>query len=208
MLVRYSAAILGWLLLVPMLLAGNPERDPQELLQELTENILQEVQKDPAQLNDVNRVRELAERHIIPHIDFDAAAQWVLGKYWRTATDRQRADFVREFRSLLLNTYMRSISNYQNNRITFMPARGDIASGRVEVDVEVELPGGPPAHLAFRMHNARGSWLVYDITVEGVSLVATHRSGFAREISEQGLDSLIARLARKNMNAHTELAVQ
>lgn len=192
------------LLLQVTTVAAQADPGPAALLQDVTDRILAEIRENPEQLKDVNRVRVLTERYILPHIDFQAAAQWVLGKYWRTADQGQRARFVTEFRQLLVNTYVRSISNYRDNRISISPARGDPASGRAEVDAQIELPGGPPVHLGFRMHKPGAEWLVYDISVEGVSLVATHRSTFAREIHDQGLDHLIEHLA--NMNASSESA--
>ncbi|MGB5538715.1 MAG: ABC transporter substrate-binding protein [Gammaproteobacteria bacterium] len=203
---RLKQQFLGMFVLIGMLLLpGGPavqaEPGPEVLLREVTDQVLAEIRKDPEQLKDVARVRALTERFILPHIDFQVASQWVLGKYWRTASGQQRLRFVEEFRQLLLNTYVRSISNYRENRISIAPARGSPASGRMEVDAEIEQPGGPPVHLGFRLHRPETDWLVYDISVEGISLVATHRSSFAKEIHDKGLDSLIDRLA--SMNADT-----
>ncbi len=188
--------VLCWLSLIGLRVLAEP--GPDTLLREVTDNVLAEIRKDPEQLKDIARVRALTERYILPHVDFQAAAQWVLGKYWRTASGEQRVRFVEEFRQLLLNTYVRSISNYHDNRISIAPARGDQASGRTEVDAEIERPGGPPVHLGFRLHRRGGDWLVYDISVEGVSLVATHRSSFSKVIHEQGIDSLIDDLVSLN----------
>ena len=189
---------LFWLLLSAGSQALHAEPGPDVLLREVTDDVLAEIRKDPEQLKDIAQVRALTERFILPHIDFQAAAQWVLGKYWRTASGQQRARFVEEFRQLLLNTYVRSISNYRENRISIAPARGNQASGRMEVAAEIERPDGPPVNLGFRLHRPGPDWLVYDISVEGVSLVATHRSSFAKEIHDKGLDSLIDHLASLN----------
>jgi phospholipid transport system substrate-binding protein len=190
--------VLCWLPLSVISLRVQGEPGPDTLLREVTDNVLAEIRKDPEQLKDIARVRALTERFILPHGDFQAAAQWVLGKYWRTASGAQRVRFVDEFRQLLLNTYVRSISNYRDNRISIAPARGDQASGRTEVDAEIERPGGPPVHLGFRLHRRGDDWLVYDISVEGISLVATHRSSFSKVIHDQGLDSLIDDLVSLN----------
>ena len=200
---RYKHHLLGFVTLCGLLLSVGSvtvqaEPGPDVMLREVTDDVLAEIRKDPEQLKDVARVRALTERFILPHIDFKAAAQWALGKYWRTASVDQRTRFVEEFRQLLLNTYVRSISNYHNNRISIAPARGDLSSGRMEVDAEIERPGGPPVHLGFRLHRPGEDWLVYDISVEGVSLVATHRSSFAKEIHDKGLESLIDQLASLN----------
>jgi len=178
--------------------SARSEPGPEAMLQEVTDDVLAEIRRDPAQLQDVARVRALVERFILPHVDFQTAARWVLGKYWRTATPGQRVRFVDEFRQLLLNTYLRSISNYRENRIRILPARSGQTPGRAEVDVEIDRPGGPPVRVSFRLHRPGTDWLIYDISVEGVSLVATHRSSFSKEIHDNGLDSLIDRLARLN----------
>ncbi len=193
-----SISILCCLLFPVVGLPAQSETGPEAMLQEVTDKVLAEIRKDPEQLKDVTRVRVLVDRFILPHVDFQTAAQWVLGKYWRTATPRQRTRFVDEFRQLLLNTYLRSISNYRDNRIHILPAHGEQASGRAEVDAEIEQPGGPPVRVSFRLHRPGSAWLIYDISVEGVSLVATNRSGFSREIHDSGLDSLIDRLASLN----------
>lgn len=187
-----------WLLQSIVSLPAQGAPGPEALLQQMTDNVLAEIRKDPEQVKDATRVRALAERYILPHVDFRAAAQWALGKYWRTATPEQRARFVREFRQLLLDTYLRSINNYQENDIRIFPAHGELERGRALVDAEINQPGGPPIHLGFRLHRSGADWLVYDISVEGVSLVATHRSSFAQEIHDRGLESLIDHLASLN----------
>lgn len=176
---------------------------PEAMLQEMTEQVLTEIRKDPGRLGDIAQVRALAERYVLPHIDFGAVAQWVLGKHWRHASQQQRTRFVDAFRGMLLNTYLRTVTNYRENVIRFMPSRASSHPGRAVVDVEVEQPGGPPVLLNFRLHNPGSGWLIYDISVEGVSLVASHRSGFSREISEQGLDGLIARLEKMNASGES-----
>jgi phospholipid transport system substrate-binding protein len=186
-----------WLsLLACTVQAGQP--DPRAMLQDMTDQVLAEIHRDPQQLEDVGQVRRLAEQYVLPHVDFRAAAQWVLGKYWRSATEQQREQFVTQFRTLLLNTYLRSIANYHENAIRILPLRVPPHNGRAQVDAEVEQSAGPPVHVSFRVHEVNGKWLIYDMSVDGISLVATHRSTFAREISEQGLAGLIARLTRLN----------
>jgi phospholipid transport system substrate-binding protein len=172
------------------------ETGPEAVLQNMTEQVLAEIRKDPSRLGDITQVRALADRYVLPHIDFSAAAQWALGKHWRDANQRQRARFVGAFREQLLNTYLRTVNNYRENVIRFMPSRASSQPGRAVVDAEIELSGGPPVQLSFRLHHPGNDWLIYDISVEGVSLIASHRSGFSREIREQGLDGLIVRLER------------
>lgn len=180
---------------------------PTQLLTELMERVLEEISEDPGLLDDDQRTRELAERLVFPYIDFRTASRWVLGKYWRGASQSQRESFVREFRRLLVNTYLHSLGKYSDYRMRILDARPGQPAGRAVVDAEVDQPDGPVVKLMFRMHNRSDKWLVYDIVVEGVSLVATHRSGFAGEIRKKGIDSLIEDLVLLNDGKSSE-AVQ
>ena len=108
---------------------------------------------------------------------------------------------------MLINTYVRSLVKYDDNAIRILPAHPGQPDGRAVVDVEVDQAGGPPVKTMFRLHRNAGNWQVYDIVIEGVSLVATHRSGFATEIRNKGLDSLIARLVSQNASKSADTGV-
>lgn len=203
----WQVPLLCWMLLMAFTLPLRAESTPEAMLQQMTDSVLAEIRKDPGRLTDIAQVRALADRHVLPHIDFGAVAQWVLGKHWRSANHQQRVRFVEEFREMLLNTYLRTVNSYSDNVIRIIPPRAPPRSGRAVVDAEIEQPGGPPVHLSFRLHNPGDAWLVYDISVEGVSLVASHRSSFSREISEQGLDGLIMRMEKMNATGGSEAAV-
>jgi phospholipid transport system substrate-binding protein len=103
-----------------------------------------------------------------------------------------------QFREMLLVTYLRNVTSYRETAVRFLPLRAAPQDDRVVVQAEVEPQGMPVVNVMFRMHRVDGQWLIYDVAVEGVSLVATHRSGFSQEISRNGLDGLIARLAEMN----------
>ncbi|NNJ95271.1 MAG: ABC transporter substrate-binding protein [Halobacteria archaeon] len=176
---------------------------PAKMLANMTDQVLIEIRNDPAILDDEDRTRRLADQLILPNIDFRVASQWVLGKHWRTASPSQREAFVDEFRALLVNTYLRSLRKYQDYTVRILAARPGQPDGRAVVDAEVLQPDGPPIKVMFRLHRQKRDWQVYDIVIEGVSLVATHRSGFATEIRDKGLDSLIAHLVVRNAGEAT-----
>ena len=201
---RYTVKqIAGWLLLAGLLLAlsrpGMAEQGPVEVLQTMTDTLVDIAREDPDVINDIERLRVIASEVVLTRIDFNALSRWVLGKYWRTATPQQRADFIVEFREMMLGSYLRSVSTYKDNGVRFHPVRGDLSKGRVVVHAEVDQPNGPVVHVTFRMRMVGDEWLIYDVAVEGISLVATHRASFSREIRKSGMDSLIARLHAKNM---------
>ena len=190
-----------WILCCQLMLANAVVAEPvgpAQMLSDLTDEVLAKISENPGLLEDDGKVRELAERLILPNIDFRTASQWVLGRYWNRASPQQREAFVSEFRDLLVNTYLHSLGKYKDHKMRVLDERPGQPAGRALVDAQVNQPDGPVVKLMFRLHNKADRWLVYDIVVEGISLVATHRSGFAGEIRNNGLDSLIAHLAMRN----------
>jgi len=192
------------LLLLPGLAPCAPipaEKGPVEVLQGMSDHVLEIIQHDPSVLDDKSRLRTIADQVVIPNIDFIALSQSVLGVTWRQATPEQREVFEREFRSLLMNTYLASISraDYHGQSIKYLPLRNPPTGDRAEVDAEIEQPNGPLIHAQFRMYRRDGEgWKVYDVVVEGVSLVITQRSSFSSIIRDKGLDGLIAMLVDRN----------
>jgi phospholipid transport system substrate-binding protein len=206
----YHSYLRIWIifLLVPGLAPCAPvlaEQTPVEVLQGMSDRVLKIIKEDPSILDDKARLRAVANEVVIPNIDFIALSQSVLGVTWRRATPEQREVFEREFRSLLTDTYLNSISraDYQGQSIRYLPMRSPPSGDRAEVEAEIEQPNGPLIHVQFRMYRrAGGDWKVYDVVVEGVSLVITQRSSFSSIIREKGLSGLIAMLEARN-NAHT-----
>ena len=171
-----AGAALQWLLYGCLMLlisrAAMAEHGPVEMLQLMT-TTLENVVK-----NDMSR--------------------WVLGKNWRAASHEQRENFVVEFRELLLSTYLRQVKTYNGESARFLPLRGEQREGQAVVNAEIVQPNGPIIHATFRLHQPQAEWMIFDVSVEGISLVATHRSGFNTEIRNSGIDELIARLHKLN----------
>ena len=192
----------GWLLVGLLLGLSRPgmaEQGPVEVLQSMTDTLLEIIRQDPDVIHNTARLRTIATDVVLPRVDFDALSRWVLGKHWRTATPQQRSDFIIEFREMLLGNYLRSVSEYRDNVVRFLPLRGKQQAERATVNAEVEQPDGPVVHMSFRMHNVASNWLIYDVSVEGISLVTTHRSSFSQQIHNSGMDGLITSL--RSMNA-------
>jgi phospholipid transport system substrate-binding protein len=177
------------------------EPGPVELLQERQNTVLAIVEQDPDVLHDTKRLREIAYEYLLPHVDFMTLSRWVMGKHWRQASPEQRRAFAIEFRELLLNNYLRSVTEYRKQTIEFAPLRDPENKTKVVVNGLVDQPGGPPVHVDFRMHRTSEEWKIYDIVVEGVSLAMTNRSMFSEEIRDKGLDGVIAELRSRNQTA-------
>ena len=198
----HMGATLQWLLFWCLLLfvsrSGMAGQGPVEVLQSMTSTLEEIVKQDPDIINDEPRLRVVAHDVVLPHVDMRILSRWVLGKNWRKATPEQRDAFVDEFQELLLGSYLRQVKTYGGEVARFLPLRGGQKEGRAVVNAEIDQPNGPVIHVIFRMHQVKTEWLIFDVSVEGISLVATHRSSFNSEIRNKGLDELIARLQKLN----------
>jgi len=203
-----------WLLIVSLMTglsapAAGEEGGPLAMLQGMTEQLIEIADRRPDILDDPEELRIVANEVVLPHVDFTMLSRWVLGKHWRKATVAQREAFISEFRELLLGTYLRSVSAYKDNTIQFLPLREGtegMQGNQVVVHALVEQKNGPVAHVSFRLHRVGSEWLIFDVIVEGISLVTTHRSTFSREIHNYGIDKLIERLRAKNETNTGQLA--
>lgn len=195
-----SVARVGFLLLcLGLPVAGQAASGPQELVKETTDQTLSRLQKDRAALQqNPDDIYDLVKEIITPHFDFIRISAWALGKHWRTASKEQKLRFVTAFRTLLVQTYGVVLLDYTDQELRYLPLRDDPASGDVTVRTEVIQPNGEAVSINYRLYLKNGAWKVYDISVEGVSLVTNFRTSFATEIKQAGLDSLIQRLEAKN----------
>lgn len=180
--------------------AGASEAmSPQAIVQQAGERLVAKLRKDHEELKaHPDRLYGLVSELVLPHFDFETMSRYVLGRYWRTATPAQRDRFVEEFRTLLVRTYATALLGYRDQTIRYLPFHGDPASGDVTVRSEVVQPGGRSIPIDYSLDHRNGKWLVYDVTVDGASLVVQYRGSFASDIRAGGLDKLIAKLQRHN----------
>jgi phospholipid transport system substrate-binding protein len=172
---------------------------PEEVVRSTTDDVIERVKVEREALRaDPNRLRELVDETIVPHFDFPRMSQWVLGKYWNEAAQDAQAKFIEEFKRLLVRTYATALLEYSDQIITYYPAEASASGKMVTVKTEVGQSGATPIPIVYRMHVKDGNWKVFDVAVDGVSLVSTYRASFASEIRKGGLDTLIDTLTARN----------
>jgi phospholipid transport system substrate-binding protein len=197
MIVMKPAALLISLFLA--LPAIAQELAPDELVRKVTEDVLAAIKSDKdLQAGDRKKALALAEEKILPHVDFREATQIAMGRHWRDATPAQQKQLVDEFRSLLVRIYSSSIDIYRGQTMKVLPLR----AGRNDTDVKVRnqylRDGRPPVAVDYSMLKSPAGWKIYDISVEGISLVLTYRSEFDSVVRAGGIEGLIQRLREKN----------
>ena len=174
---------------------------PQALIKDSSDRMQQSLKENKATIEkNPSFVYGLVEKILLPNFDFSKMSKLALGKKnWRKANTAQRERFIGEFRLLLVRTYSTAMLEFIDGDIVFLPFRGDLAKKKVRVKMEIARPGGPSIPMALSMYlNKQNKWMVYDVKIDGISLVTNYRSTFATEIRNDGMDKLIDNLSARN----------
>jgi len=175
---------------------------PEELVRKVTQDVLDAIRSDrQLAAGDRQKALKLAEEKVLPHIDFEEATRLAVGRAWARAAPEQRNKLVEEFRRMLVRTYSSAISAYEGQTMQVLPVRMKPGDTEVTVHNRYIRAGGKPLPVDYQMHKTAEGWKIYDITVEGVSLVLTYRSEFDALVKQSGIDGLIKRLEEKNTPA-------
>lgn len=201
-----AALVLACLILLP-LGAGAENRGPEEIVRETTEQVLDELRRYEGNLeDDPGFVHDLVRREVLPQINMELVTRLALGRYWNEASEAQREQLTDELTTLLLRTYSQPLLEYQDEEVRYRSANVDQERGRASMRVEVDQRDGPAIPMTYKFRKGDGNgWQVYDITVEGVSLVTSYRDSFSSEIRRSGVDGLLEKLKERNRAGETEL---
>ncbi len=173
---------------------------PDVLIRHTAEEILTMAAADKrADTGDIGGLVKLVEARVAPHFDFGTMTRLAVGRHWRDASEPQRQALISEFRKLLLRTYTRAYAANRDVKTRVKPLKLDHGEEEVTVKSELVLPGNAPAvSVDYDMRASPNGWKIYNVTVNGVSLVTTYRSEFAEQIRKTGIDGLIRRLEERN----------
>ena len=190
--------ILPFFLMPSIVLAEVPV--PQTLIKTSSDRMQKALKENKATIEkNPSFVYGLVDKILLPNFDFSKMSKLALGKNWRKASKAQRERFIGEFRLLLVRTYSIAMLEFTDGDIIFLPFRGDLAKKKVKVKMEIARPNGPSIPMALSMYlSKQKKWMVYDVKIDGISLVTNYRSSFAKEIRNDGIDKLIDNLSTRN----------
>jgi len=175
---------------------------PDALIKNTVAEVTAIIKQDKdIQSGDQKKINVLVDAKVLPHFDFQRMTQLAVGKYWRTASPEQKQSLVTEFRNMLVRTYTKVFTVYRDQTIEVKPFR--MAAGDTEVTVKtvISKPGSQLTLVDYEMKKAADGWKVFDISIEGVSMVMSYRGTFASQIQESGIDGLIKTLSDKNTSS-------
>ena len=193
-LAAFVALILVIVIVSP---AGAEPLTPEALVKQVAADVLVATRKDKDKAVEANDKRErlaLAEEKILPHVDFAEATRLAASAAWGRASPVQQVQMVSAFRAMLVRSYSNTIDAYRDQTMRVVPAKTVLRAKEAVVHSEYVRPGEAPVGVEYAMRKSAGEWKIYDIAVEGVSLVLTYRPLFDHVTRTEGVDGLVRRL--------------
>lgn len=187
--------------LLPLAQAQAPDMAPDALVKSVTNEVLQVIRSDKdIQTGNSKKAMELIEAKVQQHFNFAHMIQLGLGRDWKKASAAQQKQLTDEFHTLLVRTYAKALTEYKSQTIEFKPFKMNAGESDVKVRTQVNQAGSKAIPLDYYLEKSPVGWRVYDIEVEGISLVINYRESFAAEVRSGGIEGLIKSLQSKNKN--------
>jgi len=175
------------------------EVGPQQLIKQATDRVIEEIKLNSNDYRaNPDKLFALVDEVVLPHFNFVAMTNLALYRHRKEFNDEQKIRIVHEFKTLLIRTYGKALLEYNNQEVKYLDMLGSVDKGKVKVKTEVTQTGGTAIPLDYSLRRGKQGWKVYDIQVDGISLVTNYRSSFSREISKSGVEGLIKLLNERN----------
>ena len=200
--------LLGFLLIAStQAIANTDTQAPDDMLKAATLEMLRSINNHRDEIKQSpDKLKSLVEEIILPHLDFIGASKIVMGKYWRLAETKQKVAFIKQFRLLLLRFYSSALAEYLSGEkkalpedlIHYFPIKLNEGETSLTVRAELQSESGKTIPIYYRVHLTSKGWKIFDVSVEGISMITTYKNNFATQFKTQGVDALIASLVEKN----------
>ncbi|KAB0671937.1 ABC transporter substrate-binding protein [Oryzomonas sagensis] len=189
MLRRYAVAVVTGLFLASNAFAGATDD-----VKKTVDEVVHVVSDKNLKKHDQQR-RQALKKTISVIFDYSEMAKRSLGKHWSQRSQAERRQFTDLFASLLENSYAGKIESYNNEKIMYLKETVD--GDHAEVRSKVITPKRDEYSLDYRLLKENGKWMVYDVVIEGVSLVSNYRTQFNKIITTNGYNELVKKLKTK-----------
>lgn len=174
--------------------------EPVAMLRGVTDRVLAQLRSHQGELKaHPDRIYGIAEHLIVPHVDFEEMGRWIAGRNaWSKSSGAEQSAFISAFRNLVVRTYATSLLQYTDQEIEFMPPKGGSAKERIQVASFIREEGKAPIRIDYRLVQHGGTWMLYDIVIEGVSLLKGYQAQFTDVIRQSGLSAATNKIRHHN----------
>jgi len=174
--------------------------NPMTMMKNISAKILASLKRNRPKLrNNPKFIYTLVKRIIIPHADLPGMSRSVLGRNaWQSTNQSQRKAFINAFTNVMIGTYASALNAYQDETIKFFPIRGGYqGKKRIGIQSQVIRPDGPPIPLNYKLALINNQWKIYDLNVEGISLLQSFYAQFQAKLSQGQTVAQITRTLRR-----------
>lgn len=198
-MLRFKTGLVLLLLFFGVQLHASPEA----MLQTSAEQILSVLKANQSKLKSKpDIIYRAVEQYLLPHVDLVGMSRSVLGREaWMSASESERQAFSRAFTKLVIRTYAGPLSKYDGETVRFYPSRNAETGRFVRIESEIIRPAGPPIPLSYSMVSKNGEWKVYDLSVEGISLLQSFHNQFAQVLSHASLSELTQQMQQHQLKS-------
>lgn len=195
------ALIIPFFLLLVCNFSFAASSSPVSMLQTTANKMTSSLKANNSRIKrDPNYLYTIVRRILLPKVNLEVMSRSVVGRnYWNSANKAQRQQFKKEFTRFVTRTYSAALSSYKDEKIVVHPLRGGVAGrSRVQVYCDIYRSQGPKIPVSYRLLKSGSRWMIYDFSVEGVSMVQSYRSQFASVLSQGGMNRLLKQLKTHN----------
>lgn len=194
-------AIVCAIMVALMPMAWSAASSPIPMLEATSSQIIETLQKNKSTLKQNHLViYHAVERYLLPNVDVIGMSRSVLGRdAWNKATAAEKQEFTAVFTHLIIRTYANPMAEYTDETVKYLPIRGSISGRFTRVNSIIIRSSGQNIPLSYSLVAKNNSWKIYDLSVEGVSLLQSFRSQFGQILHSSSMQELISQM-RKNSN--------
>ncbi|CEG56345.1 MlaC/ttg2D family ABC transporter substrate-binding protein [Legionella fallonii] len=177
------------------------QSSPIPMLEQSANAIIATLKENKNSLkNHPDIIYKAVEAHLLPNVDVAGMSRSVLGRQaWMKATPAERVQFSKAFTRLVIRTYSSPLSQYSDETVQFLPLRGSLSSRFMRVNSVIVRSEGQNIPLSYSLVSKNGQWKIYDLSVEGVSLLQSFRSQFAQALQNSSISDVIKQMEQKQL---------
>lgn len=177
--------------------SNTTKTDPVQFLHHITDQVLTNI-KEKQQHNE-NSVEKIINQIIMPNVDFDEMGKWIAGRStWDKCTGSEQEDFIKQIKYMLIKTYAATLNNYSEEKIEFQHYAGDLSVKRIQIKSKVIRANKDNLSVDYRLVSKENTWKVYDVIIEGVSILNGFRAQFGDDIRQHGLVAVTEKIKQHN----------
>ena len=182
---------------------GLAASSPVPMLEQTAQKIISTLKDHQSSLrNDPKIVHQAIQTYLLPHIDVEGMSRSVLGRQaWMKATASEKIEFERAFTQLVIRTYAAPLAEYSGETVVFTPVRGNLEGRFVRVNSVIQRLNGQRIPLSYNLVSKAGGWKVYDLNVEGVSLLQSFRTQFSNILQQGTMHDLLEQMRTNKKSA-------